>query len=76
MNEQKFKDVKTLSSFRKRYYDYETLHNRELYYDWQSQFIQEHLKRMERQEERTVIVTDGAYRGTKNRSVSFGHVYG
>lgn len=31
-----------------------------------SQFIQEHLEQMERQEERTVIVTDGAYSGTEN----------
>ena len=32
----------------------------------QSQFIQEHLGQMDKQEERTVIVTDGAYSGTEN----------
>ena len=31
-----------------------------------SQFIQEHLEQMEKQEERTVIITDGAYSGTEN----------
>lgn len=31
-----------------------------------SQFIQEHLGQMDKQEERTVIVTDGAYSGTEN----------
>lgn len=31
-----------------------------------SQFIQEHLEQMNRQEEQTVIVTDGAYSGTEN----------
>ena len=31
-----------------------------------SQFIQEHLKKMDKQEEQTVIVTDGAYSGTEN----------
>ena len=32
-----------------------------------SQFLQEHLEQMEKQEERTVIITDGAYSGTENR---------
>lgn len=31
-----------------------------------SQFLQEHLEQMEKQEERTVIITDGAYSGTEN----------
>lgn len=31
-----------------------------------SQFIQEHLEQMDKQEESTVIVTDGAYSGTEN----------
>lgn len=35
-----------------------------------SQFIREHLKKMERQEEKTVIVTDGAYSGTKNTQLA------
>ena len=32
-----------------------------------SQFFQEHLEQMEKQEERTVIIADGAYSGTENR---------
>lgn len=35
-----------------------------------SQFIQEHLGQMDRQEERTVIVTDGAYSGTENTQLA------
>ena len=35
-----------------------------------SQFIQEHLEQMEKQEERTVIVTDGAYSGTENTQLA------
>ena len=35
-----------------------------------SQFIWEHLEQMERQEERTVIVTDGAYSGTENMQLA------
>ena len=35
-----------------------------------SQFIQEHLERMDKQEERTVIVTDGAYSGTENTQLA------
>ena len=35
-----------------------------------SQFIQEHLKQMGVQEERTVIVTDGAYSGTENTQLA------
>lgn len=35
-----------------------------------SQFIQEHLKQMDVQEERTVIVTDGAYSGTENTQLA------
>ena len=31
-----------------------------------SQFIREHLEQMDKQEERTVMVTDGAYSGTEN----------
>ena len=35
-----------------------------------SQFIQEHLAQMDNQEERTVIVTDGAYSGTENTQLA------
>ena len=35
-----------------------------------SQFIREHLEQMVRQEERTVIVTDGAYSGTENMQLA------
>lgn len=35
-----------------------------------SQFIQEHLERMDKQEERTVIVTDGAYSGTEHTQLA------
>lgn len=35
-----------------------------------SQFIQEHLEQMDNQEERTVIVTDGAYSGTENTQLA------
>ena len=35
-----------------------------------SQFIQEHLEQMDKQEERTVIVTDGAYSGTENTQLA------
>ena len=35
-----------------------------------SQFIQEHLDQMDKQEERIVIVTDGAYSGTENTQLA------
>ena len=35
-----------------------------------SQFIQEHLEQMEKQEEQTVIVADGAYSGTENTQLA------
>lgn len=35
-----------------------------------SQFIQEHLGQMDKQEEQTVIVTDGAYSGTENTQLA------
>ena len=35
-----------------------------------SQFIQEHLKQMEKQEEPTVMVADGAYSGTENTQLA------
>ena len=35
-----------------------------------SQFLQEHLERMEKQEERTVIIADGAYSGTENTQLA------
>ena len=35
-----------------------------------SQFLQEHLEQMEKQEERTVIITDGAYSGTENTQLA------
>ena len=35
-----------------------------------SQFIQEHLKQMDKQEDRTVIITDGAYSGTENTQLA------
>ena len=35
-----------------------------------SQFIQEHLEQMEKQEERTVIITDGTYSGTENTQLA------
>lgn len=35
-----------------------------------SQFIQEHLRQMDKQEERTVIVADGAYSGTENTQLA------
>lgn len=35
-----------------------------------SQFIQEHLGQMDKQEEQTVIVTDGAYSGTENTQLT------
>lgn len=37
-----------------------------------SQFIREHLKQMDVQEERTVIVTDGGYSGTENTQLANG----
>ena len=35
-----------------------------------SQFIQEHFKQMDKQEERTIIVADGAYSGTENAQLA------
>lgn len=35
-----------------------------------SQFIQEHLEQMDKQEERTVIVANGAYSGTENTQLA------
>ena len=37
-----------------------------------SHFIQEHLEQMEKQEEGTVIITDGAYSGTENTQLAAG----
>ena len=37
-----------------------------------SYFIQEHLEQMEKQEEGTVIITDGAYSGTENTQLAAG----
>ena len=35
-----------------------------------SQFLKDHLERMKKQEERVVLVTDGAYSGTENKDIA------